>query len=145
MKEKDTKTKFRIIGAIILFIAIACVVIGLVDFFQVLGENEKPKLFWLFFIGFPLLPVGAVLFMIGIRRELTRYLVNENADILAQNMKIAVDATQLKKRICECGKENPMENQYCTECGKTLVSSCRNCGKIIDNTDKYCPNCGEKL
>lgn len=43
-----------------------------------------------------------------------------------------------------CGKENPIEGKFCTECGAKLESKreCPNCHNKLEDGVNFCPECG---
>ena len=48
-----------------------------------------------------------------------------------------------KTQICEnCGELNLIQNLYCTSCGESLHTSCRECQNKYSKSYSYCPNCG---
>ncbi len=48
-------------------------------------------------------------------------------------------------RICpHCGSENPVDQSFCSSCGKALNTECPGCGKAVPLGTVYCPHCGCK-
>lgn len=52
--------------------------------------------------------------------------------------------------ICgKCGRENPMEYNFCPDCGekRTTVALCPSCGRELpkEETPAFCPWCGVRL
>ena len=53
------------------------------------------------------------------------------------------DTLFLKAQICEnCWEFNKIENLYCSTCGESLHTSCRECQNKFSKNYSYCPNCG---
>ena len=77
-KHNKVKTRLKIIGFIVLAIGLACTVTGMVDFFTTaMNMKGMPKLFWLLFIGVPMLGIGGALLGFAFQREIMRYTKNE--------------------------------------------------------------------
>ena len=48
-----------------------------------------------------------------------------------------------KTQICDnCWELNLIENLYCTACGETLHTTCRECQNKYSKSYSYCPSCG---
>lgn len=48
--------------------------------------------------------------------------------------------------ICpHCQTNNPVEAQFCMNCGKAINLACQNCGHVNSPQAKYCNNCGHRL
>ncbi len=48
-------------------------------------------------------------------------------------------------RICpHCGSENPVDQSFCSSCGKALNTECPGCGRAVPLGTVYCPHCGCK-
>ena len=53
------------------------------------------------------------------------------------------DTLFLKSQICNnCWEFNHIDHLYCTSCGETLHTTCRECETKYSNNYSYCPNCG---
>jgi hypothetical protein len=55
-----TRGAATIVGSILLLAGLGCMVVAFIDFFSSAGSFESPQLFWLWFVGMPLLAAGAV-------------------------------------------------------------------------------------
>ncbi len=42
-----------------------------------------------------------------------------------------------------CGFQNPVDANFCQNCGTALKGACSNCGTLNDPTAKFCKNCGQ--
>lgn len=102
-KHNKVKTRLKIIGFIVLAIGLACTVTGMVDFFTTaMNMNGMPKLFWLLFIGVPMLGIGGTLLGFAFQREIMRYTKNEAVPVIneaSEELKPAV------KSVAEAVKE----------------------------------------
>lgn len=46
-------------------------------------------------------------------------------------------------RLCpHCGSENPVDQSFCSNCGKPLNAVCPGCGKPVPLGTAFCPHCG---
>ena len=128
---------FRTLGPIILGAGILCVAIAGIDFFT-LDFFEEPKYFWLFFVGLPLLFVGANICLLGYGADLAKYQSREMAPVakdtfnyLANETTEGVEAitravqkgksTVVEAKVCSaCQELNKMDAKFCNECGQLL-------------------------
>lgn len=51
----------------------------------------------------------------------------------------------IRQRCPYCGKWQPLDFEYCSECGEHLVKKCRQCDCACEFGDKFCKNCGSLL
>lgn len=154
-KHKKTKFKLKIIGLVLLVCGAALSVAGMVDFFISFGGTEMPKLFWLSFIGLPLLSCGIYLTSLGFRREIASYMKNEAVPVINEagtEIKPAVAAISAAvksgtdgNKVCVCGTVNGQDSKFCKNCGKPLTCVCPHCGAEIDANSNFCDNCGKKI
>ena len=102
-KHNKVKTRLKIIGFIVLAIGLACTVTCMVDFFTTaMNMKGMPKLFWLLFIGVPMLGIGGTLLGFAFQREIMRYTKNEAVPVIneaSEELKPAV------KSVAEAVKE----------------------------------------
>ena len=158
-QHNKTKKKLRLIGAILVIIGIAFVVTGFIDFSLCFVSTTVPTLFFLIFIGAPMIFVGIALLGLGFKKEITTYVkneavpvINEAADDLKPAVKSGVGA--VKESINDdphtitcprCGERNPAGHKFCAECGGSLVKTCPVCGAKQEADDKFCGECGAKF
>ena len=45
----------------------------------------------------------------------------------------------------DCGSEQRVDSDYCTECGTSLSVTCPQCGQRNAPDNRYCPDCGTKM
>lgn len=153
MSNQQKKTMiFRVLGAVFTTIGLVLSIIGFANFFANIRGDEFPKLFWLAFVGIPLLAVGGMLLLVGFWPEFSakriekllpkmKELQQEMAPI-ADELAASADAAKIT---CECGKINSSSSKYCSNCGKELVKSCPNCKQPVDSNAKFCNACGSKI
>lgn len=152
-KHLKTKKKLKILGFIALTIAGACIITAFVEFFIKLGSGSMPKLFWMFFIGFPLAAAGGVMLLSGYRREMSTYIKNESAPVFNDatrdmsqgfsNIARAVKNTDAVE--CGCGVKNDADAKFCKACAAPLDKICDACGARNDLDSKFCKKCAKEL
>lgn len=100
------------IGILVLLLGIILAGIGIADFFSAMGNMERPKLFFLTFIGFPLFAVGAAMLVLANARTMQK-----NAMRRITDMNSILNG---QKIVCpSCGKT--VENgDFCSSCGTKL-------------------------
>ena len=125
--QQKNKTIFKIVGGVLVIIGLTLTIIGFANFFANIGDDKFPKLFWMTFVGLPLIAIGGMLLLFGYRREFSAKRVaalmpkmkemQEAMAPLADELAAAADAAKIT---CECGKINPSSSKFCSECGKSL-------------------------
>ncbi len=160
-QHKATKKKLKIFGFILLILGAACMVTGFVDFgLSMNSDSDMPSLFFLIFIGSPMLFIGISLVVFGYKKEITTYVKNESVPVIneaAEELKPAVKSVvgAVKEELqggethmvtCpRCGAKNPVGHKFCPECGGSLEKICPECGAKQEADDKFCGNCGAKF
>lgn len=159
-KHEDLKKKLKIIGFCLLICGAVCAIVGFVDFFMTFGNGGgMPKLFFLCFIGLPLIGVGAGILTFGFRREIMRYTKNESVPVINEAGKEIAPAVKdiasavkdgLNEKaatvVCPaCKKENDADSKFCKSCGAPLTRTCPYCGSKIDGDAEFCDECGKKI
>lgn len=153
--HESVKKKLKIAGACLLAAGLVCTVIGMTDFFAAFNsEGERmPKLFFMCFIGLPLIGLGVGMLIFGFKREILRYAKNESVPVINEvgeeispAVKSVVSAAKgAGKIVCSCGAVNAEGSKFCNECGKALYTVCPNCGAKTTPESKYCNECGTKF
>lgn len=180
-QHEKTRTTFRTLGPIILAAGAICMIIAFIDFFTydpfdsgfggfgAFGEMDGfggPKLFWLFFVGIPLLFVGFVLTNAGYAGAIARYGSREYAPVAKDTFNYLASETapgvkEISKAIKEgtapaqasansitcqnCNEENPSDSKFCKQCGDQLAKTCAHCQKMNSADALYCNYCGKSL
>lgn len=163
-KHLKLKKKLKTIGIILIVIGAVCAIVGFAEFFITMSSmSGAPKLFFLLFIGLPMIGIGAGLLTFAYRGDILRFTKNEAVPIInetGEEIKPAIKAvtgavreglygeTPAAKKVIvcpACGKENQPENKFCDECGALLRKVCPACGAEQDGDDKFCGQCGAKL
>ncbi|MDD6980659.1 MAG: zinc ribbon domain-containing protein [Clostridia bacterium] len=157
-QHQNTKRTLRVLGVVLLAFGAVLAMTGFVNFALSISDGEMPSLFWMLFLGFPLLAFGLMLLLMSLRQEITRYVKNETIPVIneaGEEIAPAVRAVAAAARegviptehlTCgACGAENPAGNSYCGKCGAPLARTCPACGASVKAGDAYCGQCGKKL
>ena len=157
-QHQKTKMTLRVLGVVLLAFGAVLAITGFADFFFSGMAGEMPTLFWMLFLGFPMLAIGLMLLLTSFRQEISRYVKNETVPIVneaGEEISPAVRAVAAAARegvtptehlTCgACGAENPAGNSYCGKCGAPLARTCPACGASVKAGDAYCGQCGKKL
>lgn len=177
--HEKKKRVLRTLGPIVLGAGILCVVIAIADF---LGAGSRgmggfgpmsmnmhgPKYFGLFFLGAPLIFVGAIMCNFGYMRDVAKYASKEMAPVakdtfnymaagtkegvknIASAIHEGVHGEQQSKGtyICpDCRASNDVDARFCKNCGKGIPQKryCTRCGTENDRDARFCDSCGNSL
>lgn len=164
----------RVVGPMLLLAGGACIVIALVDFFRAFGSfSGPPKLFWLFFVGGPLLFLGSAMTMGGFMGRIARYQAGEAAPVAKDTIHYMADETQgdvqtmarafgsglseglggtaaageVRVRCHKCNYMETGDAKFCSACGAAMGKSraCPGCGELNDPDARFCDACGKLL
>lgn len=153
-KHEQAKKRIKIIAFFCLFIGLVLTIIGFVDFFTSVANNTMPSLFFMLFIGFPLLGIGISLLAFGFRKEIMRYnknesvpIINEASDEISPTINNIAKAFKNTSNVtCPfCHEANDKDSKFCKNCGHSLINICPNCQNEVDSNAIYCNHCGKKL
>lgn len=153
-KHEKLKKKLKIAGFVLVIVGAVLALAAFIDFFITVDPDKgMPKLFFLAFIGLPMLGIGAGLLTFGFRREIATYsknesvpVINEASSEIAPAIQNVVKAAKTESGVrCECGALNDADAKFCKACGKPLAKTCDNCGENNSADSAYCNNCGNKL
>lgn len=87
--QGSIRTTLRIAGPIVLLVGLACFIVAAVGMF-----TDKLDLFWLAFVGLPLMFVGSVLCMGGFYGAVTRFMAGEAAPVATDAAKYVAEETK---------------------------------------------------
>ena len=146
--SKKSKKALKILGGAVAIIGLALAIVGFSNLFTASHDKGFPKLFWLTFVGLPLLAFGLTLLLFGFRGEISRYAIHATLPIMnetLQELPPTIQSFTEKSLSCECGTKNPANSKFCSNCGKSLVKTCPSCNQVVDNNANYCNACGAKI
>ena len=148
MKHEKVKKNLKLIGFICLAIGAVLTITAFVELFQSVGSGGFPRLFFLAFIGLPLIGIGAMLLSLGYRGELMKYAKNEAVPIVNEAGKEISPAVRAVASAVAEAKEESTNFIVCKDCGEKNPADgkfCKNCGKEIPEEGSFCNYCGEKI
>ena len=148
MKHEKVKKNLKLIGFICLAIGAVLTITAFVELFQSVGSGGFPRLFFLAFIGLPLIGIGAMLLSLGYRGELMKYAKNEAVPIVNEAGKEISPAVRAVASAVAETKEESTNFIVCKDCGEKNPADgkfCKNCGKEIPEEGSFCNYCGEKI
>ena len=170
MEEKYERTAkmLRVLGIILLIVGIGCVVTGTADLIVSSSSWEEPTLFWLCFVGFPIIAGGAICTSFGFHKKVSRFMMSQQAPVAKDYANYMIDGTSdsvsnmagkvassvadsskvegVDANTCsKCGTRNPLGAKFCSKCGAALTKKCPYCGAENDDAAKFCNNCGKSL
>ncbi|MDL2292778.1 zinc ribbon domain-containing protein [Acholeplasma sp. OttesenSCG-928-E16] len=141
-EQKGTKKKLKVIGLVLIIVGAIFTITGFVEFFIAisnLDSMEGPKLFWMLFIGLPMLGIGFSLFMMAYRGKIARYVASESAPVAKDVTNYMIDET--KDSII--GVVNEIKNNK--GASKPTKRACLKCGAINEIDQNFCGHCGAPL
>lgn len=168
----QVRTILRIVGPVILVIAIIIGLIGFADFFGTMGTFEQPTKFHYLFIAMPLAFIGLVLTSAGFAGALARYQAQEIAPVGKDTFNYLAEGTQegvatiagavtegvrsaaggptkapMAIRCPKCDSLNDEDARFCKSCGEALAKlfACPDCGEMNDPDARFCDACGRAL
>lgn len=162
-QHNATKKKLRVIGIILIIVGVLCMTTGIVDFSLAFNGKEvrDPTLFFLIFLGSPIMVAGIICLIFGFKKEIGMYIKNESVPVIneaAGDLKPAIKSVvsavkeglngeeKQSDRVCShCGKSNDGNHAFCSFCGKPLGKTCPVCGAQQEYGDAFCGKCGAKL
>jgi transcriptional regulator with XRE-family HTH domain/ribosomal protein L40E len=162
-QNNKPRTAIRIIGWILLPIGLVCLIVAGVNFALSATNFEMPSLFFLFYIGGPLLFIGIACLLFGylgkinrytahevapVAKDTTNYIIDGTRDELKETLKSVKDdnGTSSKGPVCpKCGVLNETGAKFCDHCGTPLTKKCPKCGEENDCDSTFCRRCGGSL
>jgi hypothetical protein len=159
--HNKTKKRLRTIGFITLPVGGILSLIGFIDFFSAFGGNGSPTLFFLLFLGFPLVGVGIACLKMGYMREVGTYVASQAAPVVknvanymmegtrdefSKTVGSVVNSIKEQQIICpKCKTSQDDDAKFCDNCGNALARTCRYCNEENDGDATFCKGCGKRL
>ncbi len=162
--DEEKKKKMKVLGFAMLIAGVALAATAFVDFFVAIARISRgigsgmPRLFFLGFIGLPLIAFGSAILKFAYMGKIARYTSNEVSPVIKDTANFLLDGTRdsiagvfegikegpgMKCRFC--GEVNKKDSRFCDNCGKPLAKICLSCSTANDADAKYCRNCGKTL
>ena len=132
-----TRTILRTFGPIIFAVGLLCAIISVVN---LMTTDDEPKLFFLGFIGLPLMFVGGVMSSFGWQSVLLRYQAREVGPVAGQSFNYLAGETRDGIRdiaaavgegvrgeqhvLCpKCNASNDTDARFCKACGAAMTGA----------------------
>jgi len=147
-KNASKKKKIlKVIGFIFLPLGLLFLIFGFSNF----------ELFFLSFLGMPMLFIGSSCLMFAYQGSIARYNASQTAPVLKDTINYLADETkdtivnvsnEIKNKQVKCHKcnhENDYNANFCDNCGSKLYKICSNCNEKNDADASFCKSCGKEL
>ena len=92
--QSSIRKVLRIIGPIIFLTGLLCLIVALISFFAAFGGSGAPRLFWLGFIGLPLMFVGGVICQFAFIGAVFRFFAGETAPVAVDAANYMAEGTK---------------------------------------------------
>ena len=143
-EQKAVGNFLRKIGPLIFIAGLICTIIALINFFMAMSGSGEPRLFWLFFLGMPLMFVGGVMSQFGFLGTVTRFIAGETASVAADTANYMADETKVAvETVAKSAAKGVIEG---IEAGRSAATNfCPHCGFPAKAEFRFCPKCGKAL
>jgi hypothetical protein len=180
-KHRGNRSILRIIGPLILIIGILLTVVGIGGFFLGIvssfdngpsfdGPPDSFKLFFLAFLGIPMMGIGAMITKFAYLGAVARYVASEAAPVAKDTTNYMIDGTKdavgdlaqsvgsgfaagMSGQVPEvetvdcpgCGEACDSGARFCSQCGTAIPGEvrCERCGTMNEPDAKFCDQCGQ--
>jgi len=176
-KHRSNRSVLRVIGPMIMAIGGVLMLIGLLGFFSAFGSKpsfdgppDGIKLFFLCFLGLPMLAVGGAITKFAYLGAVARYVASEAAPVAKDTANYMIDGTRdaigdLTKTVVAgvagglkgdrpaedlvpctgCGHACDSGARFCNQCGTAIPGDvrCDGCGAMNDPSARFCEQCGQ--
>jgi ribosomal protein L40E len=143
-RQGTARSTLRIGGFVAIGLGIVLTGLAMIDFFAAFGSFRPPTMFWMAFIGLPLIAVGSWMLKAGYLGPATRYVAGEVTPALRDTLG-ALGLTDADRICASCGARNAADAKFCDDCGAALQTTCSACGATNAPDAKYCDDCGTAI
>ena len=138
------RTLLRVGGPIVFGVGLVLAAIGFISFFSAFGSFGMPSMFWMAFIGLPLMGLGTTMIKAGYLGPASRYVAGEVSPTLRDTLGFL--GTGGGHLVCaSCGGRNAADAKFCDDCGVALQRVCPTCSAVNAGDAKFCDDCGAEL
>ena len=133
--QRVARNVFRVVGVVVLVVAVTFLVIGLQDFFASSDSFDGPHKFWMVFVGIFGLAIAGWCLQAGFMGAASRYVAGEATPVLKDSAAYLTDGEGVLGigRTVDDGQEQPT-GPFCSKCGirnDTDASFCNGCGAAL--------------
>ncbi|MEO0474423.1 MAG: zinc ribbon domain-containing protein [Planctomycetota bacterium] len=151
-KHRSNRSALRIIGPVILGVGVLLTVIGLVGFFSTFGSEpsfdgppEGVKLFFLCFIGIPMMAVGGAITKFAFMGAVARYIASEAAPVAKDTTNYMIDGTKDAVGDLAQSVGAGIAAGLAGEAAAQDTIDCPSCGAACDPGARFCSQCGASM
>lgn len=142
----------RIVGPLFLAMGGLCMLVAFIELVGVMNDMHSgpPCLFWLFFIGMPLLFIGFVMTLAGFAGKIARFQAAQYAPVAKDTLNYMAEGTQdavktVARAVGEgVGAGISAASPDASESAKTICR-CPKCGFAETTDAKFCSGCGTSI
>ena len=92
--QNSIRKGLRVAGPAIFLVGLLCFIIAAISLFASAGGGGMPHLFWLGFVGLPLMFVGGVLCQFGFMGAVARFMAGEAAPVAVDTVNYMAEETK---------------------------------------------------
>ncbi|MCX5775277.1 MAG: zinc ribbon domain-containing protein [Firmicutes bacterium] len=164
-EKSKIRSVFKIAGPITLGVGVILLIIAMVDFFGVFnGNGGFPTLFFLGFIGIPLIGIGAAMTQFAYMGKIARYTAGQMAPVAKDVTNYMLDGTKdsisgivssvaneikapsaTPSKCPSCGETTNPGAVFCDHCGRPLFKVCPECNTKNNPDARFCQKCGKPM
>jgi hypothetical protein len=135
--QDTTRTVFRVVGVVLLLLALTFLALGLQSFFAAFGSDDPgfPSRFWMAFVGVLMLAPAGWCLQAGFIGAASRYVAGETTPVLKESAAYLTDG----QGILGVGRTVDDGDQAATG------PFCSTCGVRNDADARFCDSCGAPL
>jgi len=119
------------------------IIVGMINFFMAFGGGGPPRLFWLFFVGMPLMFLGGVMSQYGFMGAAARYIAGETAPVATDTFNYVAEETQAAVQTVARSAAKGIVEGVAAGSSTLEDSFCPHCGFAIRPDYHFCPKCGK--
>jgi zinc-ribbon domain len=134
--QAAARTTFRVVGVVLLVVAVGFLAVGLADFFGSMDSFDGPHRFWMVFVGIFGLAVAGWCLQAGYMGAAPRYAAGEATPVVKDSAAYLTDGEGIlgigrtvddaeqgaAGPFCSrCGTRNDPDATYCDSCGAALA------------------------
>jgi hypothetical protein len=145
----------RVVGPLFLLAGGGMLAVALIDFFSAFGTMRPPRLFFLGFIGMPLLAIGSAMCKFGYMGAALRYMAGETAPVARDTVNYMVEGTEESVRTVARSVGEGLGAGIAAARGTAgtpgagggagALVRCRKCNADNDADARFCDGCGAAL
>jgi hypothetical protein len=135
--QRSTRIAFRVVGLVLLVVALGFLAIGLQDFFSSSDSFDGPHKFWMVFVGILMLGPAGWCLQAGFIGAASRYAAGETMPVVKDSAAYLSDGQGVLgvgRTVDDVARASAVTGPYCAKCGV------RN-----DDDASFCDSCGAAL